>query len=177
VFSLRVATLDDVPALDELIAVSARVLGLRDYTPAQIEAALGTAWGVDTQLIRDGTYFVAEAAGEVVGCGGWSRRRTLFGSDAQPGRTPDELDPATEAARIRAFFVRPDWARKGVARAILTRSEEEARAAGFRALELLATLSGVPLYRSAGYEGEKRLDHPLLDGQRIGYVPMRKALA
>src|SRR5688500_9897547 len=91
-FSLRAATLDDVPALKELIALSARGLGRQDYSPAQIEAALEAAWGVDTELIRDGTYFVVTAAEEIVACGGWSRRRTLFGGDKQPGRAAELLN-------------------------------------------------------------------------------------
>jgi GNAT superfamily N-acetyltransferase len=176
-FSLRIATLADVDALGQLIVASARALCLQEYTPAQIEAALEGAWGVDTQLIRDGTYFVAEAGSEVVGCGGWSKRRTLFGSDAQAGRSPEILDPATESARIRAFFVGPGWARRGVGRAILQRSEAAARAHGFRSVELLSTLSGIPLYRAAGYVASARSEHVLPNGQSIGFVPMRKELA
>ena len=116
----------DRPELERLIADSARGLSRADYTEAQIEAALGTAFGVDSELIRDGTYFVAEAGLEIVGCGGWSRRKTLFGGDRQTGRTSEPLDPAHDAARIRAFFVRPDWARRGIGRALLARCEEEA---------------------------------------------------
>src|SRR5215216_2638357 len=99
-FVLRAATLSDIPILTRVIAESARGLGRADYTEQQIEAALGTAWGVDSELIRDGTYFVVEADGEIAACGGWSRRRTLFGADAGPGRESDLLDPAREAARI-----------------------------------------------------------------------------
>src|SRR5687768_16992852 len=110
-FSLRPARLEDVPALARLIAGSARGLGRADYTEAQVEAALDGTWGVDTELIRDGTYFAADAAGDMVGCGGWSRRQTLFGGDTHAGRSSALLDPAKDAARIRAFFVRPDWAR------------------------------------------------------------------
>src|SRR5687767_8973427 len=112
-FSVRKATLEDRPALEKLIAESARGLSRGDYTESQIEAALGGAFGVDSELIRDGTYFVAEADGRLVGCGGWSKRKTLFGSDAQPGRRSELLDPARDSARIRAFFVHPDWARRG----------------------------------------------------------------
>src|SRR5262245_38345620 len=129
--SLRPATPDDIPAIERLIALSARVLCTADYTAAQVEAALGTAWGCERQLIRDGTYFVAEDAGQLVACGGWGRRRTIFGGDARPGREPEPLDPLRDAARIRAFFVHPDWARRGIARAILARCEEEAGAHGF----------------------------------------------
>src|SRR5688572_12943456 len=116
-FSFRKATLADVPAIERIIAESARVLTRADYSDAQIEAALGTAFGVDTELIRDGTYFVVEAEGEgIVACGGWSRRKTLFGGDGQQGRESEVLDPERESARIRAFFVRPDWARRGIGR-------------------------------------------------------------
>src|SRR4051812_14822312 len=106
--ALRLATLDDVPAITSLIALSARGLCVGDYTPAQVEAALGAAWGCDTQLIRDGTYFVSAEGPQLVACGGWSWRRTLFGSDSQPGRVADPLDPEHDAARIRAFFVHPE---------------------------------------------------------------------
>jgi GNAT superfamily N-acetyltransferase len=174
--ALRLANPDDVPAIRELIALSARGLCVADYTAAQIEAAIGTAWGCDTELIRDGTYFVAEADGMLVACGGWGRRRTLFGGDAQPGRRSDPLDPERDAARIRAFFVHPDWARRGLGRAILARCEAEARAYGFRAAELMATLTGERLYRQCGYAGQTTVEYPLPGGQVIRFVPMRKAL-
>ena len=115
VFSLRKAVIADATSLERLIADSVRGLS-PDYTYAQIEAALGTAFGLDRTLISDGTYFVAEAGAQIVGCGGWSRRRTLFGGDRQPGRQSDLLDATRDAARIRAFFVRPDWARRGIGR-------------------------------------------------------------
>jgi GNAT superfamily N-acetyltransferase len=176
-FTLRPAMPGDVPALERLIAASARGLAAPDYTPDQIEAAIGGAWGVDSQLIRDGTYFVAEAEnGELVGCGGWSRRATLFGGDAQPGRSAEPLDPARDAARVRAFFVHPDWARRGIGRALLNRCEAEARAAGFREVTLVATLTGVRLYRAFGYAGEERVKYPLPGGLTIAFVPMRKSL-
>jgi GNAT superfamily N-acetyltransferase len=175
--SLRKAILDDRPALERLIAESARGLSRPDYTDVQIEAALGTAFGVDSELIRDGTYFVAEAGAELVGCGGWSKRRTLFGGDAQPGRRSELLDPQRDAARIRAFFVHPNWARRGVGRAILERCELEARAQGFRSVELLATLPGHKFYRTLGYTGDERIAHELSDGVRIDFIPMSKPLA
>jgi GNAT superfamily N-acetyltransferase len=176
-FSLRKATLEDRPALEELIAESARGLSRPDYTDSQVEAALGSAFGVDSELIRDGTYFVAEADDRLVGCGGWSRRATLFGSDAQPGRRSELLDPAKDSARIRAFFVHPDWARRGVGRAILERCEAEARANGFRSAELLSTLPGHPFYRTLGYAGDEKVQHSLPDGVTIDFIPMRKPLA
>ena len=174
---LRKAVWDDVPALERLIAESARGLGGADYTPAQIEAALKSAWGVDTQLIADGTYFVAEdAAGALVACGGWSYRKTLFGADGQAERCPETLDPVADPARIRAFFVRPDRARQGLGRMLLRRCEEEARAAGFQSTALLATLPGQRLYRALGYAGEARTEYPLADGVCIEFVPMQKKL-
>jgi GNAT superfamily N-acetyltransferase len=174
---LRKATLDDRPALEKLIAESARGLSRPDYTDAQVEAALGSAFGVDSELIADGTYFVAEAAGRLVGCGGWSRHATLFGGDAQPGRRSDLLDPSRDSARIRAFFVHPDWARRGIGRAILEKCEEEARAHGFRSVDLLATLPGHKFYRTLGYTGDERAEHSLPGGVTIEFIPMRKSLA
>jgi N-acetylglutamate synthase-like GNAT family acetyltransferase len=174
---LRRATLEDRPALQELIASSARGLSRGDYTDAQIEAALAGAFGVDSELIRDETYFVAESDGRMVGCGGWSRRATLYGGDAQEGRRSAVLDPERDAARIRAFFVHPAWARRGIGRAILDRCEAEARAHGFRSAELLATLPGHPFYRTLGYAGDEAVAHPLPGGGTIDFIPMRKALA
>ena len=175
-FTLRKATPSDIPSLQQLIAASARGLSRQDYTDAQIEAALGTAWGIDSELIRDSTYFVVEAAGQMIGCGGWSRRRTLFGADAQPGRHSELLDAARESARIRAFFVHPNWARRGVGRALLERCEAEARAHGFRSAELMATLPGQRLYGACGYVVSEPIEHPLAGGLTITFVPMRKEL-
>lgn len=175
-FSLRKATLDDRPALEKLIAESARGLSHPDYTDTQVEAALGSAFGVDSELIADGTYFVAEVDGRPVGCGGWSRRSTLFGGDAQPGRRSELLDPARDSARIRAFFVRPDWARRGIGRAILEKCEAEALAHGFQSVELLATLPGHRFYRTLGYAGDERVTHSLAGGITIDFIPMRKPL-
>ena len=176
-FTLRPAVLADVPVLEDLVAASARGLTASDYTSQQIEAAIGTAWGVDTELVRDGTYFVAEVAREIVACGGWSRRCTLFGGDAQRDGDSEVLDPKLHAAKVRAFFVKPEWARLGIGRALLHRCESEARAAGFTSAELLATLPGVRLYRSKGYEGDVRVPHTLRGGIVIDFVPMKKALS
>ena len=176
--SIRLATLEDIPILKDLIAASARKLAAEDYTGEQIEAALGSAWGVDTQLIRDGTYLVVEAPGAgVIACGGWSYRKTLFGSDGQAGREAAELDPAKDAARIRAFFVRPDWARRGVGRKLLVECERAARARGFTSTALVATLPGVRLYRQFGYVGNEQVEYPLPNGLTITFVPMDKLLA
>jgi GNAT superfamily N-acetyltransferase len=172
---LRRATLADVPALRELIAVSARELGRSDYTPEQIEGALRGAFGVDSQLLRDGTYFAIEAGGRLVGCGGWSRRRTLFGGDDRMDRDASELDPAVDAAKIRAFFVHPDFARRGFGSAILERCERDAIAHGFRRFELMGTLPGVRLYAARGYLPAARVYWPLGDGLTIPFVPMSKA--
>jgi GNAT superfamily N-acetyltransferase len=172
---LRRATLDDIPALDSLIARSIRTLGVGDYTDAQIERALAGAFGVDTQLIRDGTYFAVEADGQLAACGGWSKRRTLFGSDARSGRDVQELDPRADAAKIRAFFVLPDYARRGIGRMLLDQCETAARAEGFTRFELMATLPGVRLYAACGYVASDSIQHPLGDGLTIEFVPMSKA--
>jgi GNAT superfamily N-acetyltransferase len=174
-FQLRKATHADRPALQILIARSARELGADDYRPEQIEGALRGAFGVDTQLIDDGTYFVVETQGKLVGCGGWSRRRTLFGGDAHSNRDAQELDPATDPAKIRAFFVDPQYARRGIGRALLERCESEARARGFGRFELMGTLPGVRLYEALGYVGSERVHYPVAPGVTIEFVPMHKA--
>ena len=173
--TLRLAMIEDVPAIEQLIALSARGLCLGDYSAAQVDAALGTAWGCDSELIRDGTYFVAVASGPLVACGGWSRRRTLFGGDAQQGRVSDPLDPERDAARIRAFFVHPDWARRKLGRLLLDRCESEARSHGFRAVQLMATLTGERFYRQFGYAGEPAVEYALPGDQVVRFVPMRKS--
>src|ERR1700722_9874262 len=149
--TLRKATLADIPALNALIARSARGLSTRDYRPEQIEGALRGAFGVDSQLLADETYFVVEDAGQIVGCGGWSFRSTLFGGDARVGRDSSPLDPRTQAAKIRAFFVDPLCARRGIGTLLLERCEKEALAQGFSQVELMATLPGVKLYAARGY--------------------------
>ena len=171
---IRKATLADVPAIKQLIAASARTLGAGDYTAEQIEAALLGVWGVDTELIRDETYFVGEADNELVLCGGWSRRATLFGGDAYERRESRLLDPRTEAARIRAFFVHPKWARRGLGSRLLALCEREAKAAGFVAAELVATLPGERLYARHGYVATGRRSDTLPGGVSIASVSMRK---
>lgn len=175
-YRIRRATLEDRAALEQLIAESARGLSRGDYSDKQIESAIATVFGVDTDLIHDGTYYVAEAAGEPIGCGGWSKRKTLFGGDRFAARDSGELDRATEPAKIRAFFVHPGWARRGVAGAILSTCEREASAQGFRAVELMATLPGARLYAARGYEAAERVEYEIADGVRIELVPMRKEL-
>jgi GNAT superfamily N-acetyltransferase len=168
--------MEDREAIKELIAQSARYLSREHYDDAQIDAAIATVFGVDTDLIEDGTYFVAESAGSLVGCGGWSRRKTLFGGDQFATRDKGYLDPASEPAKIRAFFIHPDHARKGIARAILTRCEDEARAHGFHALELMATLPGIAFYKSCGFSEQGSFDLDLAAGIKLELVPMRKPL-
>ena|SRR5688572_18162556 len=168
------ATLDDVPELEFLIALSARELARPYYTAEQIDAALGSAWGVDTQLIRDRTYFVVRQSGVLVACGGWSKRKALFGADALTRGEPELLDPQHDSARIRAFFVHPNWARQGLGKALLERCEAEARSAGFQSAELVATLSGQPLYAAYGYAAQIPKEYSLRDGIHITFVPMRK---
>jgi GNAT superfamily N-acetyltransferase len=139
---IRTAREDDIPALHALVEASVRGLQVNDYTPAQIEGALGTVLGLDTQLIRDHTYFLAEISPEgskdrkLAGCGGWSRRKTLFGADRSPGREPDMLDPEIDAAKVRAIFIHPAFARRGLGSLILAHVEAAAQAAGFRHFEM-----------------------------------------
>jgi N-acetylglutamate synthase-like GNAT family acetyltransferase len=175
-YIIRKATLDDRAAIEQLIMESARKLSRKDYSDEQIEAAIRSVFGVDTSLILDGTYFVADSNGRLLGCGGWSKRKTLFGGDQFASRDASELDPQTEPAKIRAFFIRPECARKGIGRAILARCETEARACGFRSLELMSTLPGLKLYRACGYEGHERVEYEIGGGVTIQFVPMRKGL-
>lgn len=171
---IRPAELEDRPELQALIARSARGLSAGDYTPEQVEAALRGAFGVDTQLIHDRTYFAAEDRGRIVGCGGWSRRRTLFGSDARADREPGDLDPRVDAAKIRAFFVDPDHARRGIGRRLLDECERAARAQGFTRFEMMATLPGVRLYETCGYVCGERVRYPLGPDLAIDFVRMSK---
>ena len=179
---MRLAREDDIPALHALIEASVRGLQAEDYTPAQIEGALGTVLGLDTQLIRDETYFVAEAHAQeklgqpklLAGCGGWSKRKTLFGSDHASDREPELLDPALDAAKVRAIFVHPDFARRGLGSLILAYVEAAAQAAGFRRFEMGSTLTGVPLYRLKGYVEVERIAVPLRNGDALPIVRMVK---
>ncbi len=180
-FNLRLATEADIPKLHALIEASVRGLQAGDYTPAQIEGALGTVLGLDTQLIADRTYFIADSLDRnakqqsCAGCGGWSKRKTLFGSDRGPGREPDLLDPATDAAKVRAIFVHPDFARRGLGSLILAAVENAARQAGFRRFEMGSTLTGVPLYRLKGYVEVERIAVPLGNGEALPVVRMVKS--
>lgn len=172
--TLRLAVGADIPLLTELIAASVRGLQAADYTPPQLEGALRSVYGVDTQLIHDGTYFVAEVDGAIVACGGWSKRRTLFGADHCAGREDSLLDPVCDAAKIRAFFVHPEWVRRGIGARILEACEAAARSQGFSQFEMGATLTGVALYKARGYREVERIDVPLPDGEVLRIVRMSK---
>jgi GNAT superfamily N-acetyltransferase len=174
---LRVARLEDVPVLTELIAASVRGLQTAEYSTSQIEGAIGTIYGTDRTMIGDGTFFVVEHGSEIVGCGGWSRRRTAFGSDDSPVKDDSPLDPHTDPAKIRGFFVHPSWARRGIGTRILLACEEAARKAGFTRLELVSTLTGVALYRGHGYVETERVTLTLPNGQPYAAVRMQKNCA
>ena len=172
--SFRLAGLEDIPNLQELIPLSVRALQRGYYTSEQMDGALGTVFAVDSQLIRDGTYFVAESDGLIVGCGGWSRRKTLFGGDQAKVGEDLVLDPKLDAARIRAFFVRPGWERKGIGTDIMHRCEEAVLAAGFHRIEIVATLVGELLYAKFGYSAFERYDVALQNGCSLPVVRMKK---
>lgn len=177
-FALRVADWRDVPAFEALIPLSTRELQSAYYSPTQIDAALGTVFAVDRQLIADGTYFVVEDAGVIVGCGGWSKRKTLFGGDQGRHSSEDALlDPEHEPARVRAFFVHPRWARRGIGMQLLRECERAATASAFGALELVATLAGVPLYAAGGFRTVEQFEISLANGGRMAVVRMNKVLA
>ena len=182
---IRPAVPADVPLLRELIEASVRELQAEDYSQAQREAALKTVFGVDSQLVADGTYLVAEArfvkpenptlpSTAIAGCGGWSKRKTLYGGDNWSAREDDLLDPRRDAAKIRAFFIHPAWARRGVGTLLLDACESAARAAGFTRYEMGATLTGVKLFFTRGYLPVKNLDVPVGDGLTIPVVHMEK---
>lgn len=174
-FRLRNAVMGDIPRLQELIEASVRGLQAEDYTAAQIEGALQSVYGVDTRLIADGTYFAVESDdGEIIACGGWSKRKTLYGGDQYEAREDSLLDPARDAAKIRAFFVHPQWARRGIGSVVLEACESAALAAGFRRLEMGATLSGVPFYRAKGYAEIENESVPLSNSETLPIVRMSK---
>lgn len=166
----------DVPFLSALIPLSVRALSQTYYSAEQIESAIRYVFGVDSQLIRDGTYFVAEADAGMVGCGGWSRRATLFGGDQMNGAEDPLLDPSSEPARIRAFFVHPDYARRGIGSLIVRACIEAAQDAGFHSLALVATLPGEPLYRTFGFLSQENFEATLPDGVRLPLVQMIRGI-
>ena len=177
----RDATNADIPTLHALIESSVRILQANDYTPAQIEGALGTVLGLDTQLLADQTYFVAETtdnsgAKTIVACGGWSKRAKLYSGSGDAEGDDRLLDPATDAAHVRAMFTRSDWTRRGLGRRILEACEAAARAEGFRRLMLGATLPGVPLYEAFGFRSTGRDDVTMPDGVALACVWMDKPI-
>jgi GNAT superfamily N-acetyltransferase len=186
---LRLAVPEDVGVLRELIDASVRGLQAQDYSPAQMEGALETVFGVDSQLIADGTYIVAEAIPKgtdqeqerngkavplIVGCGGWSKRKTLYGGDRWTGREDALLDPICDAAKIRAFFIHPQWARRGIGTLLLEACENAAKAAGFTRFEMGATLTGAKLFATRGYLAVKPISIPLVNGESLPVIHMEK---
>ena len=174
-FALRLATPADTPTLRALMGAAIGELQKPFLTPEEI-AASREVMGLDTQLIADGTYFVVDHQGQAVGCGGWSRRATLFGGDHSAGRDAALLDPAREPARVRAMYTLPGWARRGIGRRILHACEAAAAAEGFAACELAATLAGEPFYRACGYTVVEAFEAPTRAGPAIPLRRMRKAL-
>ena len=172
--TIRLATPADIPALNDLIPASARALNQGFYTHAQTEAAIRYVFGVDSRLINDATYYVAVEDGRIVGCGGWSWRRTLYGGDQRPVGAGAALDPAVDAARIRAFFVAGSHARRGIGAQILTTCAEAARARGFTRLELMSTLPGIPFYTKLGFQEVQRVIDTLPDGTAVEFAQMTR---
>lgn len=175
-FEIRIATPADRETIQQLIAISAHELSRGFYSEEQVSAALKSIYGVDSMLIEDGTYFVAEADDIIIGCGGWSKRKTLFGGDQFSKRDAALLDPRFEPAKIRAFFIHPNFARQGIGRAILDRCELDAASQGFISLELMSTLPGVEFYRACGYVATDPILYDA-EGVPLKFVPMKKALA
>jgi GNAT superfamily N-acetyltransferase len=176
-FQLQVAAASDIPRIRELIAASVRGLQV-EYSSEQREAALSTVFTVDSQLVADETYLVAISEdGRFAGCGGWSRRKTLYGGDHQvEAVSADLLDPAADAAKIRAIFVHPDFARMGLGSLLLQAAEQAARQEGFTRFEMGSTLSGVPLYKRKGYDALEEIDVPVGEGRSISVVRMAKSV-
>ena len=173
-YRLRPATMDDIPALRDLIRISAHALSQGDYSPEQVEKALQGVFGVDTQLLKDQTYFVIEKDDALAACGGWSYRTTLFGSDHRRERDPSPLDPAKDAAKIRAFFVHPDHARQGLGSRLLDHCEQCAKDRGFVRLEMGATVPGERMYARRGYRAIREEDYPMGDGLTLKIITMGK---
>jgi GNAT superfamily N-acetyltransferase len=172
----RLAGAEDLPALEALMDAAIGELQAGFLAPHEVAASRGVM-GIDTQLVADGTYFVAEIDDALAGCGGWSRRATLYGGDHSTGlRDSALLDPAKDCARVRAMYTHPSFTRRGVGRAILDAAENAARAEGFRCVELMATLAGEPLYLACGYQEMERTTSPPVDGVRVPLVRMRKLI-
>lgn len=174
--TIRTATPADLPALEDVMRASMRSLGASFYSPEQIASAVRYIAVADPQIVADGTYFVVEDDGQIVACGGWSKRKKLYSGPSSQAAVDGWLDPAAEPARIRAMFVRPEHARRGIGRMIVDRAEAEAREAGFQTCELMATLPGVPLYAACGYEPVNDETIELPDGVRLECVRMQRRL-
>jgi GNAT superfamily N-acetyltransferase len=172
---IRLACLEDTTTLASLIPESARTLQAKYYTPEQIEGALETVFGVDSQLTRDGTYFIVENTHQIIGCGGWSKRKTLYGGDRSKKAEEDRLlNPSVDAAKIRAFFVHPAWARRGIGSQIMKKCEAAALEAGFKTIEIIATLAGEPLYHRFGYHVSQKFEISLPNETTLPVVRMIK---
>ena len=174
--TLRLALPEDGESIEQLISLSVRTLQAEYYSVAQMDAAIGPVFGVDYQLIADGTYYVVEHDGKMVGCGGWSHRLATFGGDRDRLPSDASLNPQTDAARIRAFFVHPNWARRGLAREILMACEQAIQAAQFHQITMVATLAGEPFYQRHGYIVDERYEVPLLNGLSLPVVRMSKTI-
>jgi len=176
-FTIRLARADEKPQLNELIRKSGIGLAAGFYTEPQAEAITREVFGVDSALVEDGTYFAIEAGGNVVACGGWSRRATDFGGDQNKSGNDRPLDPATEPARIRAFFVDPSMARQGLGAMLLEHCTRSAAKAGFKSLELVSTMPGEPLYLRYGFTPLERIELPLSGGVTVALTRMRKDIS
>ncbi len=174
-FKSRKANFNDIDELERLIEISAKSINAKYYTKSEISAALGNAWTVDKQLILDETYWLVENQNKkIVGCGGWSKRKLLFGKSESLGSSKTELLPGIDAARIRAFFVHPEYTRMGIGKELLKKCEAEAKSLGFDSLELVATLSGQKLYSANGYKKIKAYKVELEDGITNKVISMHK---
>jgi len=175
-YTIRPARFDEIVILNQLIEASSNGLGKWFYTPEEIAGLNRYVFGVDKELIEDQTYYVIEKNGALAACGGWSRRKTLFGGDQSASRIPGYLDPQKDAAKIRAFFIHPDFARQGLGSMLLEHCEHEARKAEFTAVELMSTMPGVPFYTSRGFIGKDYYSLELPNGLMVRLLPMRKHL-
>lgn len=173
---IRPASFDEIPEMNTLIQASSNKLGTGFYTAEEIASLNEFVFGVDQELIEDQTYFIIEKNGQLAACGGWSRRKTLFGGDQSSSRVPGYLQPGQDAAKIRAFFIHPEYARQGIGSLLLNHCETEARKAGFTTAELMATLPGVPFYKTLGYEGNAFHSLDLPNGVTVMLLPMKKTL-
>lgn len=171
---IRTALLSDIPKIEKLIEDSVMELQANDYSLSQRKAALGSVFGIDNNLFIDATYFVIEIDGEIAACGGWSKRAALFGANSLTKAQAEFLDPKKDAAKIRAFFVSPKYARQGLGKLILETAENAARKEGFKKFELGATLTGIPFYTLFGYKKIREINSPLPNGEFLPIVMMGK---